>query len=433
MKPLNETTFMVCDCGGLNSELACLLGRKAKKVYYHVPNDDAYTTHNRSIIGKGYAEIELADKINFEKFDEVDKFVFPDVGLGPDAWHLRYEDKKQVWSSMYGEELEMDRIATKELMKSLGIPVGPYEVIKGSDDLLKFLKDYKNGFVKTSWFRGEFESRRWKDWINSHKWIEKILFQLGTEGADYTFIVEDMLPKDPEQAGEWVEVGEDMYVVDGKFPSRHLMGIEVKDCGYAGCFKDRSEFPKIITEISDKLAPKLLEVGYRGEYSTERRIGPELIAYPIDETCRRPSPPGEAMMSFYSNTAEIIAAGAEGELVDPEPIDDARFVMQIVMKSEGHDHHDEQTITFPEEFRDNVKLHCSRRIGKNEFEIVPQAFELAEVGSVAGWGKTLKEAHEMCEEVSKSISGTYVTCDTDVLDQVEKEIEKAVNMGLEIT
>ena len=431
MRDLSKIHAMVVDTGGLNCELALLLAKSFGKVYYFTPNDEAYTTHNRSVIGKGYPEIELCDNIDFKE-DEITHYIFSDVGQGPAAWHKRFEDGKKVWSSFYGEELEMDRVKTKELFKSLGIAVGPYEVVEGSDDLLKYLKSFKNGYVKTSWFRGEFESRRWKDWTNSHKWIERIIWQLGSEAKDYTFIVEDALPKDPSKAGDWVELGEDKHFVKA-FPSKYTCGIEKKDAGYAGCFKDASEFPSELTDVSNKLVAAMNKVGYQGYFSTEVRIGPELIAYPIDLTCRPPSPPNEALMGFYKNTAEIIAAGCEGELVDPEP--QAKYVMQVVIKSEGHSPDAEQTITFPEEFRDNVKLHCARKTERSgEYEIVPQNFDLSEVGAVTGWGDTLKDAHDMVKEIASHVDGTYISMDVeDVLKEVELELEKADQLGVGIS
>jgi hypothetical protein len=67
-----------------------------------------------------------------------------------------------------------------------------------------------------------------------------------------------------------------------------------------------------------------------------------------------------------------------------------------------------------------------------EFEIIPQNTDLPEIGAVIGWGKTIKQAHDMACAVAKEVRGTYIDIDTTVLDVATQELDKAASMGLDI-
>ncbi len=90
-----------------------------------------------------------------------------------------------------------------------------------------------------------------------------------------TFDVEASLP-------DKCEVGSDSWSVDGKTPKTHLCGIEVKDSSYAGRILKADEIPKALSVVDEKMAPLLKEFGYRGNYSTEVRVGKDGVPYMID-------------------------------------------------------------------------------------------------------------------------------------------------------
>jgi predicted RNase H-like HicB family nuclease len=422
MKKASDVTALVVDKGGLFVAWARKLGEVYKKVYYYVPNDCAAEKMEKSFMGYGYPEIEVVQDIFGNHYDECDMVGFPDVGMG--KLQLRCEaDGKAVWGSRMAGDLEIEREGTKELYKELSIAVGPWDSVHGVDELREYLKKHKDVWVKISRFRGSFESFCSSKYADIETEIDDICSGLGILKYLADFVVEESLPNK-------VELGLDAYTIDGKYPSKLLAGIEIKDCGYAGKFKPWSEFPKCLTDINEKLAPKLKEWGARCDMSTEARIGKDKEAYPIDITMRRPSPPGELQLEFYTNLPEYVWAGANGEMVDPVPA--AKFGVQANILSNNGEHKKEQTVRIDPSVADYVKLHCSCKI-RGLDHVLPCDWELGEIGGVVGFGNTLEEAIGMCSEMAEGVTGSTIKINIDSLQKAEEELEKSSKLGLEMT
>ena len=146
MKRISDITAMVVDTG-LFVELARTLGKEYKKVYYCYPSwVTPFPKMNGQLVGSGFEEIETVLS-PFEHFDDIDLFVFPDVGYG--EMQVYFESVgKAVWGCKKGEELEFYRDTCKELMKELSLSVGKYAVIKGIDALRDYLKYNEDQWVK---------------------------------------------------------------------------------------------------------------------------------------------------------------------------------------------------------------------------------------------------------------------------------------------
>jgi hypothetical protein len=155
MENLRNKSVLIFDYGTFVS-FAERLARDFGKVYYYSPWKSSFPQAKYNAIGEGLVGVERVN--NFWDFaDDVDLFIFTDVMDGDLQLHLQ-SIGKTVWGSRKGEEMELDRIGMKELMKEIGWPVSHYEVVKGMTNLRKYLKEHENVWVKISTYRGDFET-----------------------------------------------------------------------------------------------------------------------------------------------------------------------------------------------------------------------------------------------------------------------------------
>jgi hypothetical protein len=420
MTDLKSKTAMVVD-NGLFVSLAVRLGQDFGKVYYCCPSwMDAFPNLNKVMIGHGFDGIEVVDTLYGEHYDDIDIWIFPDVYFGEFQTHLA-DEGKLVWGSRMGAELELHREAMKLLMKELNLPVGPWTKITGLTALRKFLKENQNQWVKINKFRGITETFLSRDYKSIEPKLDELGYSLGLFKDMLNFIVEEALD-------DRVEVGIDAYTIDGQFPKRLLSGIEVKDMAYVGIFKDYAALPKVMTDFDRALTPTLKAYGYRGFYSAELRIGKDHIPYMIDFCARVGSPPNELYQEFYKNISQIVWDGANGICTDPIP--ESKYGVQQIIYSEFADTN-WQSIDIPPELERYVKLHNSVKID-GRYYVVPQPIRLTEIGSVIGWGKTVKEAMDMCQEVFNGIYGPYLQTHEEAFTEAEKEIAKLKKFNINL-
>ena len=83
------------------------------------------------MIGYGYEEMERVVNL-FEAIKRADIVFFPDVYYGDLQEHL-VSLGKRVWGCRTGDELELDREKSKEMLDSVGVDIGPYKVVTGMD------------------------------------------------------------------------------------------------------------------------------------------------------------------------------------------------------------------------------------------------------------------------------------------------------------
>ena len=423
LKKVSDVACMVVDNSGMFVELARRLARDYKKVFYHCPNEDSAPLPQPSYIGYGFDEIEVVQDYFGDHYDESDMLLFAGVGMG--SYQIQAESEgKAVWGSRGAETLELDRELTKKYFKSVGIPVGPYKVIVGIDALREYLKYNKDVHVKVSKWRGLIETFGSKSRWATDLTLDIMAARLGPLKNLIRFIVEEDLDNK-------VEIGNDMYTVDGEFPSLLSGGVEIKDKGYITKIQKYEDFPKCLRDVNEKLAPALKKYGARCTIATEMRVGKDKVAYPVDLTLREPSPPGELLQEMYTNISEIRWKGANGEMVDPKPI--AKFGVQININSDQLNHKEPQQISFPEKFRNNIKLHAACKI-EGQYYIMPIDYEGDEgAGAVVGWGSSIKEAVEMAKEVADSVEGLSLSIPVEsIAEDAEEELEKAAKMGLEM-
>jgi hypothetical protein len=141
--------------------------------------------------------------------------------------------------------------------------------------------------------------------------------------------------------------------------------------------------------------------------------------------CRMPSPPSGAMLESFSNWAEIIWAGAHGELIESEPC--TKFLASLVLRSAVADD-DFMPFRMPKEYEHLVKFHGHCKIDGTDYVA---AIGMDVLGEVVGIGDTEDEACEMACEAAKAIEGNGITFETRALDDIKETIEKGREYGVD--
>lgn len=420
MSTVSSKTVLVV-CSPLFVEVAVRLARDFAKVFLFTPGSK--TTFPVPAVGRvgfGMEGIECVDDVFGKHFESVDLFVFPDLNHAALQIYLEGIGKR-VFGARNGEEMETYREVCKEQMERLGLPVAPWQLIRGMEKLRYHLQAHDNQHVKVDKWRGLFETFYAENYDLACPKLDDIAQQLGAFQSDTDFIVEDDLP-------DCVEVGLDAYCIDGAYPSSTLVGIEVKDLGYLGQFKKWSAIPEPLTRWTTAMAPLLGQYGYRGFLSNELRIGADLKPYMIDACCRAGSPPSELYQEFYRNISEIIWQGADGVMVDPEPA--GKFGMEVIMKSGWAESH-WQPVNIDPAVRHLVKLFNPVRVD-GKFYVVPQDDEMSEIGAIIGYGDTPQRAMDMVKEAAAGVSGIGIKIPDGSLDDAMEQAQELTDMGLPV-
>ena len=396
---------------GLFVELAITLSKSFGKVYYFCPWASAFPSTNIYSVGIGIDGVEKVDNF-WDYIDEVDLFIFPDVYMGDLQVYLESIGKR-VFGSRRGEEMELDRVAMKDMMKTHGLSVNDYEVITGMDNLKKYLKDVKDKYVKISRFRASFETFRHDNYSLSEPKLEEIEHTMGAYKNICDFIVEDALD-------DCVEIGLDCYTADGIFPSKTLAGIEIKDIGYYGNIREYDKLPKEITDFDKKMKSVLNNYNYRGFYSSEMRVTRNHESYMIDLAARAGSPPNELYQYMYKNIAEIIWECSGGNIVDP--VTEHKYGMEVLIHSSWADKN-WQAVEFDPKYRENIKFRNLAVIG-GKYYCAPQYVGLPEIGAIVAEGDTPEEAIDKIKEIAETVKGYYIEVKLDSIDKALEEAAK---------
>lgn len=415
---LKNKSLLIYDYGTF-FPLAQRLAKDFGKVYYYSVWKSSFPTIDGALIGEGYSGVERILNF-FDYVDKVDYFLFPDILDGDLQEYLRDMGKK-VFGSGKGEELEMFRGDTKKLLKKLGLNVNHYVEIKGMDELRKYLKSHKDVYVKFDIYRGTAETFHSPNYNEIELYLDEVEHKLGIKKYIQEFIVEDAL-------NDCVEIGYDGYCINGEYPSKTIVGIEIKGVAYMGIVKDYDKFPKEITRFNDKIAPILKKYGYAGFMSTEVRVGKDHKDYMVDFTARAGSPPSEIYQNMYENLGEIIAKGAEGVMV--EPIVKYKYGGQLQMHCDALAH-GQVMIDFPKEIEDNVKLRCSAKINGNTY-VLPQPEGGTCLGSLVASGNSMSEVFNKLKDMSGQIHCKGIEIEMDALDKITDEIKKMKDYGINI-
>jgi hypothetical protein len=398
---------------GLFQPLAHRLAKDYERVLYFRPWVSSLPHPNNFYVGTGYEDIERVESYEQYFDDESVTWIFPDLHFAELQKWLRSKNRP-VWGAGDGEELELMRGETKDLMEKVGLPVKPWARVVGLDALHELLEKQENVFVKISKLRGLTETFCSPNYELVKPKLDSLRDELGGRSEVQEFIVE----KPVEDA---IEVGYDGVCVDGAFPQTALMGVEIKNAAYMGRVMPYAGLPKQVLEVNRKLAPEMKAKSYRGFFSTEIRVGKDNKPYLIDLTCRHASPAGEAILEVASNISEMIEAGAHGKLIDIKP--NGKFVAQAMLHSDFAKKN-WVPIEIPEAVRPHVHLYNSCRVDEVEY-VIPMGDDDTHIGSVTAAGATAEEAMKLCQKYISQIEAFGLKDDADKLPEAIEDLKKA--------
>lgn len=417
MKPISEITSCVVDYGCF-IELAETMASKVKKSYYYSPYEAEYANLQDCCIGDGLDRVERLDEfLDPDVLKEIDLFLFPDVGGGGLQRHLR-EIGKAVWGSMGASELELYRTRFLKVIKACGLPVVQSVTIRGLTALAEHLKQVENKFIKVNRYRGNMETVRHRDYAHSLPLLSKLAMEFGGLREHVVFVVQDEIETD-------VELGYDGWYAGG-FPSQSFQGLELKNELYLGFLKDNDDLPEAVRFVNEKFAPVLEKYGYRNFFASELRIKDD-VAFFIDPTLRMAGQTQEHLLTSCLNLPEVIWAGANGELIEPDF--DGSFAAEATLHYAG-DCEDWKVMRVPDSVRPWVKLY-QYAMADDLYHFPPHAVD--EVGVVIGIGDSVEEAIDHLKENLEELKAEPVKANvegfTELLDQAQSAEEQGINIS----
>lgn len=418
MKEPKDATFLVFD-HGLFLPLALELAKTAKRVIYHnAAQVDAFPTLAKSIVGDGYDNIEVTDE-PFSHRKEIDCAVFPDI-YEADKQSVFEELGVQVWGSRDGDKLEIYRGRFLKALAEVGLEVPEHRVLTGLSSLGASLMELPEAYVKISRFRGTMETFHWRGMAEDEDWLHMMAVKLGPAKENMVFYVFEPIDTD-------IEVGCDTFTIGGRVPEEVLVGYEMKDRSYFGAVTHSRELPQPLFKSLDLFSPEMEGNRYRNFISTEVRIKGDHF-YFIDPTRRAGVPSGLSQFKLYANLPEIILAGAQGELVQPEL--NAKFSCECIMTAKG-----EKTcwtvVDFPEGLRDSIGCPGSCQID-GRICWPPDDSGEHEIGWLHSMADTPKECIQgMLDKAADLPDGVIAA--TESLADLLKEIESGKSQGVPFT
>lgn len=393
-----------------------------KRAYYYSAWQAPFPSYKQTKLGEGYPEFE---RVNYPllKADEVDLWVFADICYG-DLQTFLAERGARVFGSRMGEEMEIDRAAFKELLKRVGLPVGPWELVKGTDALQKFLQ----GKADTWWVKGRYgfsrrdmETWKWKGAHVSGDFLKEKIHDLGPFANDFEFVVEQELP-------DRVEIGYDGFVIDDKFPDHAMQAYEVKGVGMIGTVKAYGKLAEAVRQVNAALAPVFKQYGYRGAFASEIRYGKDKKPFCIDPCCRFGSPSNELLQELFSGDdwARAMWEGAEGRIYSPRPVAKYATCLMVYAEESGRNW---QPLEFPKGLDRWVKLRNPYRKGSRSY-YVPQG-EKGNLAGVVGVGETLEASIRAAEAHAEEVKGQLIEIGTEAIGKARETIEEGKKYGIE--
>lgn len=421
MKDTKDLIIRVIDSeSGLFLPVAQRMARDAKLVEYWTPAWETMPTVKRCTVGDGFPDIERIDYA-FSKKNRPDLFVFPDIGFAEMQRDV-IEQGYPVWGSANGDELEISRGKFLKVLSQIGLEIPPHKVIDGIPALTAHLREQKDKWIKISKYRGDWETLHWRSWDEDWPELYRRAIKLGPAGDQILFYVFDTIDA-------VVEDGIDTFCILGDWPKTCMHGIERKDEGYLCTVAGFASLPEEILHVNEAVTPVLKSYGYCGDFSTEIRITEDGHRYWIDPTCRKGSPPSQIQTEMFSNYTQYHWAGANGEVLDPEPTDE--FGLQLAVKSKS-DSEVWTVIELPRELNQWFKCPgASMMDGRICLAPCPDE-EDRTVGWLCATGPSIKKvAESMKEKIDLLPDGLYV--DKYCMSELIKDVINAEENDMEFT
>ena len=323
MKNISDVTALIVD-SGLFIPLAVRMAQSCKRLLYWSPDCRGFPSLRQGAIGDGFENVERVIEF-WNEIDEIDLFIFPDIGQSELQLHLE-KMGKAVWGSRRGDKLELGREYFMRRLGQMGLNVPKFEVLIGLEALREHLREVEDVYIKVSRWRGDFETMHWRSWAMDNGWLDMEAVNFGPLQNTIHFLVFEAIDTD-------IEIGGDTYCVDGAWPNLMLNGVEGKDKTYFAAVTKQTEMPEQLQEIMDAVSTELEQVRYRNQISFEDRVK-DGEHWWNDATQRGGMPSSASQYRLWENFPEIVWAGANGELVEPEPRHMFSIECQITAKCE---------------------------------------------------------------------------------------------------
>lgn len=420
---VKDVIAVVPDNGQFHS-FAERLARDYERVMYVISQDKEMPTHGDAMTGEGMDGIEVISSRDEEQTDDAQLWVFPDLGFG----HTQVKKEKEcklVWGSRMGEEMEIWVEDFKDLLKDVGLPVGPWERVTGFKALREYLQKNKGEFyVKVSKYRGDWETLHCTNYEDVKSKLDLREFKLSGISDTIEFVVCEAL-KDK------IELAIDGWCIDGQWPKQVLVGMEQKGDCYLGRFMDYKDIPRPLLEVNKRLEETIRNYGYRGSLAFETLIGKDGKPYVSDPCTRCSSPCNELQQEFYTNLPEIVLRGAQGQMIEAVPPKGAIWGAEVMIQSEWVNHN-WQPLRFPEKYRRNIKLGEACRKKNGQYQVIPQGIGLTQCGGIVAWSDDPEDAIKQLEQIAEEVKGPEITIPIKAFDDLRAKLEEAQSYGLDI-
>lgn len=427
-RDISDTTCCIVDAGSFVPLAACM-AEKCAKTWYYSPYEQEFLGIERCCIGDGSESFDRIDEFLEPKvLDQIDLFVFPDIGFGGLQRHLKSLDKL-VWGSMGASDLELYRTRFLKVLEEAGLPVVQSVKCVGLTALAEHLKEVQNKWVKINRYRDNMETWHHLDWDHSQRQLEHLALVFGPMKEHVVFVVQDAINGDDDSPV--IEIGYDGWMVtspDGEpqFPSSSFQGYELKNKLYLGSQLDATELPEEVIFVNEKIAPFLAQYGYRNFWATEIRVK-DKVPYFIDPTARMAGQTMEHLLNTCTNLPEVILAGAEGRILEPEfesPFA-AEATLHYTQENDGW-----KTFVCPKEVEPYVKLYRYCFVD-GAYQFPPH--KLDELGVILGSGETIEESIDDLKDHFELLKDSPVSIDVSGFADLLKQIQEAEDEGVEFT
>jgi len=408
--------FLVID-SGLYTELSNALSDGGKNtVWYYTYFGSAFPSHKEYAPGDNFEKLEKV-KYFWDYVDKADCVVNFDVSSNDMIdWLRKKYPEKSIFGAGLGERLENDRLGFKRWCKELGLPVIPYEVIKGITNLRKYLEKNPKKVVKINIFRKDFETLVCKDYLSVKQVLDNRAPLMGIYADEIDFIVEDMVECK-------VEAGYDGFFNGQDFG--HLsVGYEYDKNLYLG--RVGGEIPEVLEETLDAFQPLLQRMNYRGCISTEERIVSRDEHYFIDPCMRAPLPLGVLYSRFIKNWPEVVYNIGKGESFEIEC--DEKYVGAYALSTRNAEDY-YTLIQMKKGHRDDFRLMmaCQDR-NKNYYSVKG----LESVVVIVAGGNSPEEVIEKLKDQAENVSAHGLETDeVKGIDGILDIIKEGEKVGIE--
>ena len=417
MKDISDLVCLVYDRGTF-FPVAQRLAREYKTVYYNKPSGESFKTVATDWMGNGHPDVEFISEDEWWlKKKEIDLFVFPDCR----DWGLQVELEAQgfpVWGSKLAGRIESMRGDWNEVCRTFKMPMPHTEEIRGLSEVREFLKTHLGWFIKISEFRGDMETWEAKTPVQVRNKLDFLQMKWGPLAEEILFYVQAPVKTK-------IESGSDTYNVWGDYPDEVIIGYEKKGESYFAAVRKASEMPEEVWAPMKAIQPLLKRLRYANLVSSEVRIDSRGIPHWLDPCFRTPSPAGEEELEMYENFGEIVAAGAEGTLVQPKWA--AKFCGEAVISYVG-DRDGWKSIEVPEEVAQWVKLYANAfSDGASHF---PPSQDPEAIGCAVAMGDEPGDVLSGLKRISEALKDMPVELHIEPMADLFKEIETAEAKGI---